>query len=252
MKYSASGWLVLAGILLTWEFASSAGYLPPNYIPPPSSIFLALVRAFISGDILRDFWITLKRFLAGYAIASLVGIPAGLALGRWTFLHASLEPVIEFFRPMPIVAVLPIAMFLLGLGDTMAIAVIAFGSGWISLLYTMDGVRGVHPVLVDTGRTFQIGGARLFWYIVLPAASPQIFTGLRVSLSISLILAIVLELMVGFGGLGSFIGMAQGSVRIPETYAGIAVVGVLGYSLNVIFRAFESKIMAWHLGYTRQ
>jgi ABC-type nitrate/sulfonate/bicarbonate transport system permease component len=213
---------------------------------------VALARAFVSGEILQDLRITLQRFIAGYAIASLVGIPLGLALGRWRILHASLEPVIEFFRPMPVIAVVPIAMFVLGLGDALAIAVIAFGSGWISLLYTMDGVRGVHPILVDTGRTFQIAGPRLFWQIVLPAASPQIMTGLRVSLSISLILAIVIELMVGFGGLGSFIGMAQGSVRIPETYAGIAVVGALGYSLNRIFRVFEARLLAWHLGYTKQ
>lgn len=152
---------------------------------------------------------------------------------------------------MPVVAILPIAMFVLGLGHTMAIAVIAFGSGWISLLYTMDGVRGVDPTLVDTGRTFGIRGARMFWSIVLPAASPQIVTGLRVSLAISLILAIVIELIVGFGGLGSFIGISQGAVRIPDTYAGIVLVGALGYLLNQAFRLVEGKIMAWHRGYTK-
>ena len=244
------GVIVLAAILLGLEWATRGGLFPPAYVPPPSSIFVSLVGGLVSGELIRHLLITSQRFVVGYTVASLLGIPLGLALGRWSLLHAVLEPLIEFFRPIPVVAILPIAMFVLGLGNIMAYAVIAFGSGWIVLLHTMDGVRGVDPVLVDTGRTFGTRGAKMFWAIMLPAAAPQIFTGLRVSLAISLILAIVIELIVGFGGLGAFIGTSYGALRVPDTYAGIVLVGILGYVMSRLFLLVEGRVMAWHRGST--
>src|SRR6185437_13383964 len=101
---------------------------------------------------------------------------------------AALEPLIEFLRPMPVAGVLPIVLFFLGYRDATAYAIVAFGAGWIILLHAMDGVRGVDPVLIDTGRVFRISTPRMFRRIVLPAAAPEVFTGLRVALGISLTL----------------------------------------------------------------
>lgn len=246
-----SGALVLAALLAMWEALSRAGAVSPDQIPAPSTVAAAIIEETLAGRVGADVLSTTRRFLVGYALAAAFGIPLGFALGRWAKLHAALDPLIEFLRPMPVVAVLPIALFVLGLGDAMAYSVIAFGAGWIILLHAMDGVRGVDPVLVDTGRTFGVSGPRLFCTVIVPAAAPHTFTGLRVSFAIALILTVVIELIVGFGGgLGTYIGLAQGALRVPETYAGIALVGALGYAFGRFFLAIEGRLMAWHRGFT--
>jgi ABC-type nitrate/sulfonate/bicarbonate transport system permease component len=245
-----AGMLVLAFLLVIWEALSRAGAISPDHIPAPSSIGATVIREVLDGELGADVLSTTRRFVVGYLLAAMIGIPLGFAFGRWATLYAALEPIIEFLRPMPVVAVLPIALFVLGLGDNMAYAVIAFGAGWIILLHAMDGIRGVDPVLVDTGRTFRVSGPRLFWTVIVPAAAPHAFTGLRVSLAISLILAVVIELIVGLGGLGAYIGLSQGALRVPETYAGIVLVGTLGYVLGRVFLAIEERLMAWHRGFT--
>ena len=245
-----AGVIALFAALAIWEILSRAGAISPDQIPAPSAIANAAATELISGELGADVLGTARRFLVGYLLAVVVAVPAGFALGRWATLYAAFEPVIEFLRPMPVVAILPIALFVLGLGDLMAYTVIAFGSGWIMLLHALDGVRGVDPVLVETGRTLKVSGPRMFRTIILPAAAPHTFTGLRVSLAISLILAVVIELIVGVGGLGAFIGLSQGALRIPETYAGIVLVGVLGYALGRAFLVVEQRLMAWHRGFT--
>jgi ABC-type nitrate/sulfonate/bicarbonate transport system permease component len=244
-----SGIAVLAAILALWEAAARAGLISPDILPAPSVIAQSFWSEIAAGELTDDLLITTRRFAISYAIASVVGCTVGFALGRWTTLHAALEPIIEFLRPMPVVAILPIALLVLGLGDVMACAVIAFGAGWIVMLNAMDGIRGVDPVLLETGRTFRVSGTRLFWTIVVPAAAPHVFTGLRVSLSIALIITVVIEMIVGLGGLGDYIRLAQGALQTPETYAGIALVGLLGYALARLFGLAERRLMAWHRGF---
>ena len=171
-----------------------------NQVPPPTDIASALVRELGDGELGPQVLITTRRLVIGYLLAVAIGVPLGFALGRWKLLHAAFEPLIEFARPMPVVAILPIAIFVLGLGDLMACSVIAFASGWIVLLHAMDGIRGVDPVLLDTGRVFRISGWRQFVTIILPAAAPHTFTGLRVGLGIAVIVTVVIELILGFGG----------------------------------------------------
>ncbi len=162
-------------------------------------------------------------------------------------LYAALEPVIEFLRPMPVIAVLPLAVLMLGLGDGMAYAVIAFGSGWVVLLHAMDAIRSIDPVLIDTGRTFQVSRTRQFLTIILPAAAPQTFTGLRVGLGNAVIVTVVVELISGFGGgLGDYIGEEQGALRTPEAYAGIVLIGLLGYGMGQLFLLAEARVLGWH------
>ena len=195
---------------------------------------------------------TLRQFGVGYAIAIGAGIPLGFALGRWAGLHAALEPLIEFLRPMPVAGVLPIVLFFLGYRDATAYAVIGLGAGWIVLLHAMDGVRSVDPVLIETGRVFRVTAVRMFCRIVLPAATPQIFTGLRVALGISLTLAVVVEMIAGFGGLGTYMNIAQGAAQAVDAYAGLVMIGLLGYLLIRLFQAVEHWLMRWHVGFTRQ
>jgi ABC-type nitrate/sulfonate/bicarbonate transport system permease component len=247
-----SGVIFLFGLFAAWECLARFGLVSPQALPAPSAIARATLITLATGEFNEPVLTTLRQFIVGYAIAVVIAIPCGLALGRWAWAHAAFEPLIEFLRPMPVAGILPVVLFFLGYHDATAYAVIAFGAGWIVLLHAMDGIHGVDPVLVDTARVFRISTTRLFCMIVLPAAMPHIFTGLRVALGIALTLAVVVEMIAGFGGLGTYIGIAQGAVQVINTYSGIVMIGLLGYLLIRLFQAIEGRLMAWHRGATRR
>ncbi len=247
------GLLVLLALPLAWQALVMSGAASQQQLSSPSQIIDAAIEEFSDGDLATDVLLTARRVVIGFLIAAAFGVPAGFVLGRSPLLHAAFEPLIEFLRPMPVIAVLPIAVLVLGLGDRMIWAVIAFASGWIVLLHTMDGVRSVDPRLIETGRVFHVYPIRQFFTIVLPAAAPHIFTGLRVAFGIAVIVAVVVELVAGFGGgLGDFIGVSRGALRIPDVYAGIVLVSVLGYLIGQLLAAVEHRLMAWHRGFKEQ
>ena len=193
---------------------------------------------------------TLRAYAQGFGLAAALGVLTGLAMAFLPTVRALLSLLVELLRPMPFVATIPIAILLFGLGDAMKVAVIAYAALWPVLLNSLYGVRGVEPRLHDVARTFHLGRWRTAWRILLPAASPVIATGLRVSSGIALILTVTAELMAGQSGLGAFIANAQLAVRTPEMYAGILTVALLGYGLNALFVRMESKALAWHRGAT--
>jgi NitT/TauT family transport system permease protein len=175
-------------------------------------------------------------------------VTLGVILGHFRFAHSLLETAIEFLRPMPSVAIIPVAILLLGIGDSMIVAVTVYASMWPILINTIDGVRHIDHTLVDTGRTFGLSRRRILWQIILPAASPYIVTGLRISLSIALILVTTAEMISGSKGLGFFILDEERSLQTSNMYAGIVLVAVLGYALNRLFVALEGKAMKWRRG----
>jgi ABC-type nitrate/sulfonate/bicarbonate transport system permease component len=243
------GVVLLFALLAFWETAARLGWMTPEQLPAPTVIFKAGIDGFRNDDLAVEVLTTARRLVISYLLAVVVAIPAGFALGRWRLAYAAFGPLIEFLRPMPVVAILPIAAFMLGLNDRMCFTVIAFSSGWIVLLHAMDGLRGVDPVLVDTGRTFGVSGLRQFFTILLPAASPNVFTGLRLGLGIAVVITVVVELATGFdGGLGAYVATSQGSMLVPETYVGIFLIGLLGYAIGQTFLAFEGRMMRWHRG----
>jgi ABC-type nitrate/sulfonate/bicarbonate transport system permease component len=156
--------------------------------------------------------------------------------------------LIEFLRPMPSVAIIPVAILLLGIGDGMIVAVTVYASLWPILINTIDGVKQIDPVLVQTGRVFGLSPWRLLRSIILPAASPYIVTGLRISLAIALILVTTAEMIAGWRGLGFYILDEERSLRNSHMYAGIIVVSLLGYFLNRLFLLMEARMMRWREG----
>ena len=156
-------------------------------------------------------------------------------LGYFRFLHSLLATSIELLRPMPSVAIIPVAILLLGIGDGMIVSVTVYASVWPILINTIDGVRSVDPTLIDTGRTFGLSSWRILRQIILPAASPYIVTGLRIGLSIALILVTTAEMIAGSKGLGFFILDEERAMNSANMYAGIVVVALLGYTLNRLF-----------------
>jgi NitT/TauT family transport system permease protein len=247
-NFNWPGWSSLVLLLLFWELGARTAAGFRLYLPPITSIFGALGHLLLSGPLAGHLLITLERFLSGYLIAAALGVLLGIALGYFRSLHNLLGVVIEFLRPMPSVAIIPVAILMLGIGDSMIAAVTVYASVWSILINTIDGVRHIEPTLVDTGRTFGLSRWRVLWQIVLPGASPYIVTGLRVALSIALILVTTAEMVAGSKGLGFFILDEERSMNSSNMYAGIIIVAALGYALNRFFLAVEARVMKWRHG----
>jgi ABC-type nitrate/sulfonate/bicarbonate transport system permease component len=247
-RLNRTGWLVFVGLVLIWELAAHLHAPLRFYIPPMHQIMASLVQVIASGEIARHMLTTLMRFLTGYLIAAVIAVSLGLILGYFPFGHRLLETLIEFLRPMPSVAIIPVAILLLGIGDGMIVAVTVYASVWPILINTIDGVKHIEPVLVQTGRIFGLGPWRLLRRVILPAASPYIVTGLRISLAIALILVTTAEMIAGGKGVGFFILDAERSLRNSQMYAGIIVVSLLGYFLNRLFLLLEARMMRWRKG----
>jgi sulfonate transport system permease protein len=242
------GWSSFALLLTVWEFGARAKPKLQLYFPPVSRICGALIDALGGGAIVQHALVTLGRFAEGFLLAAALAVVAGIVLGYFRFLHGLLATLIELLRPMPSVAIIPVAILLLGIGDGMIVSVTVYASLWPILINTIDGVRNIDRTLIDTGRTFGLNRWRILWQIVLPGASPYIVTGLRIGLSIALILVTTAEMIAGSKGLGFFILDEERAMNSANMYAGIVVVALLGYALNRLFLALERRVMKWRHG----
>ena len=179
-KINWLGWLAFGFLLLAWELGARATPKLQLYLPPVSQIFAAIGQALMAGPIAQHFGVTLGRFLEGYLLSAALAVTLGVVLGYVGFLRSLFETVIELMRPMPSVAIIPVAILLLGLGDSMIVAVTVYASVWPILINTIDGVRHIEPTLIDTGRTFGLKRRQILRQIILPGAAPYIVTGLRI------------------------------------------------------------------------
>ena len=248
-------WLGLGVVglgLVGWELVARSRQEMAAFFPPVSEVLVTLAQILWSGELMTHIAASLRRFAEGYALAGVLAVSAGLCLGIWRPLYRVFEPLIELLRPMPSPATIPIAILFLGIGDEMKVAVIVYACAWPILLNTVDGVRSVDRVLVATAATFRLSPWTRFWKVMLPAASPQIVTGLRVSLAIALILVTTSEMVVSNDGLGFYVLERQRSFQMPEMYAAIVALALIGYALNRCFLALDGWAMAWHKGLTRK
>ncbi|MCE0537988.1 ABC transporter permease [Kineosporia rhizophila] len=221
------------------------------FFPPLSQILESLVQEWFGPRLRADALPSILRLLAGYGLAAAFAITLGLLIGTSRTVRGFLEPVLEFFRAIPPPLLVPIFMLMLGIGDRMKVVVIAFGCMWPILLNTVEGVRALDEVLSDTARSFGITGRARLRHLVLPAASPQIFAGLRQGLSVAIILMVISELFAASNGLGFAVVQAQRSFAIAETWAGMLMLGLLGVLLALLFRIVENHQLAWYHGLRR-
>ena len=246
--FNWAGWSSLFLALALWEIAARVAPGLRLYLPPFTAVISALGQLLLSGSVAAHLLMTLQRFLAGYLIAAAIGVTCGVALGYFRSAHSLFAVVIELLRPMPSVAIIPVAILMLGIGDGMIVAVTVYASVWPVLVNTIDGVRHIESTLVDTGRTFGLGRWRILRQIILPGASPYVVTGLRIALSIALILVTTAEMVAGSKGMGFFILDEERSMNGSNVYAGIIIVAALGYALNRLFLGVEARLMKWRHG----
>ena len=244
------GYVLVAALLGICEAAARTGAVNAAYLPPPSAVAMAWLGFAASGELASSLLTTLASWAQGFAIAAVLGIALGVAMGLFPLVRAMLGTLVELLRPMPSVAIIPIAIVLFGLGDPMKRFVVAYAALWPVLINTLYGVLAVDPILLDTARTFRLGALRSALRVILPAASPYIATGLRISTGIALILVITAELVASRSGLGYFVRASEQASRVPEVYAGVLTIAAVGYLLNTLFVAVEGRVLAWHHGLT--
>jgi len=247
-----SGFLFLGGLMLAWELAARADFLNPLIVPPLSRILKVFWISLWSGQIPLQILLSMKRALMGYLLAAAVFIPLGILMGLSQRVHRALEVIVEMLRPVPPPVMIPVALLFFGLEDEMKIFVIFFSCAWPILLNTIDGVRNIDGVLLNTAKTFHMSSSLTIRRIILPAVSPQIMTGLRVSLPIMLILVVISEMVGSTDGIGYFILDAQRRFRVAQMYAGMLALAILGYALNTLFNLAHRRLLSWHWGMMRR
>ena len=223
-----------------------AGVLPARGFPPVSEVAARLLGELPHAAFWADVGLTLEGWGLGLALATLLAVPAGLLIGSSRLAYRMGRAPIEFLRPIPSVALIPLAVLMFGTQLPNKLFLVTFASTWPLLFQAIYGVQDVDPVAQDTARSFGFGRLQRLYLVTLPSASPYLATGLRISSSVALILAVTSELVVGVPGLGRTINLAASSGDYSLMYALIAVTGLLGIALNETFRRVEARALRWH------
>jgi NitT/TauT family transport system permease protein len=241
--------LVGAAVLFALlELLTRAELVNPTYLPPASTILATTARILTDPEFLANVGGTLLAWGIGMLIAMAIAVPLGLLLGSSWRSYLAATTAIEFLRPIPSVALIPLVILLRGRGLDMKVMLIVYASVWPILFNTIYGMREVDPLAKDTARAYGLGRLAVMWRISLRAASPFIYTGVRISAAIALILAISTELIAGGGlGIGTWM-IANSETGVPREllYAGIVVTGMIGLLINNALVAGERRLFAWH------
>ncbi|MFI6881786.1 ABC transporter permease [Streptosporangium canum] len=253
MRGLPARWWSVPVALAGWELLTR--WARAVYFPPPSVIAARLhemwfsgpaTRLFLTDDALGDVLPSLGRLLLGWSTACLVGVVAGVAVGRSARLSEYAGPLIQLGRSIPPPTLLPIFLLLFGVGTPMQVAAVVFGVTWPVLINSADGARYVDRGYLEAAQVFGVNRGRRLLLVVLPAAAPKIFAGLRLSVSLALIMMIVSELVGSTEGIGYRMLVAQSELDIPSMWAAITLIGLLGYGLNTVFLRVERRVLAWH------
>jgi ABC-type nitrate/sulfonate/bicarbonate transport system permease component len=238
---------VAVGALLVcvWQLLANAHVISAVYLPGPDRTWAALVRGFTTGTLPDQLWQTVQRMLVGWLLASVLGVLLGALIGMSKPARAYLGPTLEFLRPLPASAVIPLGIAFFGLTDRMVLGVIAFGALWPTLLATVHGFAAVEPCLYEVSRALGMSRIAVIWKIALPSSLPDILGGMRLSLTVSLILAIVGEMLASRTGLGTGILVASRTFHAPDVFAGVVLLGILGYVAAQGLFALEARLLPW-------
>lgn len=232
--------------LAVWEIVPRIGLVSPRYVPPASEVLAVFARNLT----FTDFWVsvaeTLKGWAIGLAISTVAAIVIGLVVGSSTVLRRLTSSTIEFLRPIPSVALIPLAVLIFGVQLGSKLLLVVYASFWQILIQVLYGVADVDPVANNTAKSFGLGYFARLRHVVWPTVLPYLMTGLRLGAAVALILSVTAELVIGNPGLGREIALAQSGGAIAPMYALVLATGFLGVIINMVFRFIERKTLAWH------
>lgn len=236
---------VAASLIWLWQLVADLRLVSPVFLPGPDRAWAALVRGFSTGDLSAKLIGTLTHMALGWLVASIVGIALGALIGSSRGMRAYLAPSLELLRPLPASAIIPVAIALFGLTEGMALFVIAFGAIWPMLLATVHGFAAVEPRLYEVAKTLRMSRLAVVFKIALPSASPDILAGMRLSLTVALILSVVCEILAGLDGLGHWVLLSARAFRSADLFAGVILLGIVGYLTALAMGLAERRILIW-------
>lgn len=239
------GWALIIALLGLWELTTRIGWVVTPNLPPLSEVLRAWADLMIRGVGPQSLAITLMRALAGYGLAIVVGIALGMAMGSWTVVDALFEPAVELLRPVPVTALVPLAILFVGIGHELKIILAFAGALFPILINTYAGTRSVSSTLRETAMTFRLTTVERISQIVLPAAAPSIFVGARLGLAIAFVITVVTEMIAGNTGMGYFILHSEEMMLMAELYAGVLTLALTGYAINFAFLCVERHLLFW-------
>lgn len=237
--------VVVAAFLALWEVAPRVGLVDKVFLPLFSEVVSAWFTLLNNGQLWEHVSASLSRALAGLAIAIVVSIPLGVAIAWYRPVAEFLNPILELFRNTAALALLPVFILILGIGETSKVALVIYAASFPILLNTISGVRTVDPLLIKSARSLGLSPIRLFQKVILPAAVPTIFTGLRMAAASSILVLIAAEMVGAKAGLGYLITASQLNFQIPNMYAGIVTIALVGVIFNGIVVAIEGRLSGW-------
>ena len=232
-------------LLVAWQFLADAHLVSPIFFPSPLRALAVLQRRLADGSLWLPLAATSLRMIVGWLLASAIGIILGAAIGSSSLARDLLNPTLEFIRPLPASAVIPVAILFLGLSNEMSVTVVAFGAIWPVLLASVHGFSSVSSELTNVSQVLGFGRWDFLRKIAFPSALPDIVAGLRVSLAVALILAVVTEMQSSLAGLGWEIFSAQRFYRSADLYAGLVLLAVLGSIANHLILLLERRVLRW-------
>ena len=247
IRHAAGSLWGTLGVLALFELLTRTGILPARFLPPPSEVAVTTVRLLGTAEAWGALGMTLAGWALGLGIAAVIAIPVGTVLGRSELAYRATRAIVEFLRPVPSVALIPLLFLVFRPGSMDGkVFLVAFAATWPLLVQTIYGVRSINPLQLQTARSFQVGPLATFGRVVLPAAVPYLATGVRIASSVALILAVTGEIIMGAPGVGMMINVASQGGAVAEMYAYVVISGILGLLLNSVFASLERRVLHWH------
>jgi sulfonate transport system permease protein len=237
----------IAAILVIWYLITAFNLVPRVFVPSPVAVYAKIVTGLTGGLLLTQTVNTVLSMLVGWLACSALGVALGSLIGNWPFARKALAPVLELFRPMPPAAVIPLAIAILGLSREMSLAVIIFGSLWPALLATIYGFSSIEPRLREVGAALKLSPLQFIWKIALPNAAPDILAGMRLSMVIALVLAVITDMITGQIGLGSLVVLASRTFDMAGLFAGLLLLSMIGFVSNYALQSVERRVLAYRL-----
>jgi ABC-type nitrate/sulfonate/bicarbonate transport system permease component len=233
--------------LIGWELLARHGLLSPIFFPPPRVIARSLVESLASGELLANLGATLSRVLLGLGLGGIPGLMLGLGMGFSSRLRSLVDPFIAAAHPIPKIAVLPLLMVFLGIGEASKVAVITMSAFFPVLINTMAGVRQISPIHFEVVENYGANKMRVMTAVILPGSLPLVLAGTRLALNSALIITIAVEVVAAQKGLGAMIWFAWQTLRIEELYAGIAVTAFVGNLANFLLQSLAARLVPWQV-----
>lgn len=235
--------------LIIWQFVTAYQLVSPIALPTPTSVWQTAIQLFTTGfagqTILTDITVSALRILAGFVAAVIIGVPLGLLMGRSAVVFRVIDPLLQFIRPIPPLAYIPLLVVWFSIGELPKVVLILIGTLPVILISTVSGVRSTPPQRIRVAQCLGATPLQLFWHTILPSALPEIFTGMRIGIGIAWTCLVAAEFIAADAGLGYLVQYAGNQLQVGIIFVGILMIGLLGYIMELLIRGLERVVVPW-------